>query len=122
MALVSEELTPPHPCHNMNTVDSPKHEWHGGYVALSDVPSQKAGIQHSRGKHGRLRGNAAYLIEFSFPPILGVTTERRRAGAAATVSTLSATRMPVKLDVAIGPVKADAHAADPTRAANVRTS
>lgn len=78
----------------------------------------------SEAGEGDRKENPAYLIAFSFPPIRGVTTEGRRAGAATTVSTLSATRMPVKLLVcaAIGPVKADAHAADPTRAANVRTS
>lgn len=83
---------------------------------------QKRRTQLREDEHRRSRADASYLIAFSFPPILGVTTERRPAGAATTVSTLSATRMPVKLDVAIGPVKADAHAADPTRAANVRTS
>lgn len=67
------------------------------------------------------RGNETYLISFSFPPIVGVTTERR-PGAVATASTLSATRMPLKLVTPIGPVKADAHATDPASAAKVRTS
>lgn len=57
----------------------------------------------------------AHLIAFSFPPILGVTTERR-AGAEAVL--LSATPIPPKVDVVTptGPVKADAHATPPATA------
>lgn len=92
---------------------------HRGEHTIFYVPKMPS--QHRAPNRSDRNEGTPYLIAFSFPPILGVTTERRE-GEATTASTLSATRTPLKLVTPIGPVNADAHAADPTSAASVRVS